>query len=75
MKQFNIWQDCGGAWRFLGTLHAPGKKAVKKGLEKLGVDFYRETHIGPWANPSSKRPVREEIIHGYPQQRTWTSVG
>ncbi len=57
MKQFNIWQECGGAWRLLGTLQAPGKKAVGRALEKLGVDedsvIYREAHLDPWANPRS----------------------
>ena len=57
MKAFNIWQECGGAWRFLGTLKAPGKKAVEKALTKLGVDeysvIYREAHLDPWANPGA----------------------
>ena len=55
MEAFNIWQECGAAWRFLGTLEAPGKKAVSKALAKFGVDedlvIDREAHLDPWANP------------------------
>ncbi len=55
MKTFNIWQQSGSAWQFLGQLEAKSVMKIERALRKLGVDedsvIVREAHLDPWANP------------------------
>ena len=57
MQTFNIWQQSGSAWQFLGQLEAKSLAKIERTLRKLGVDpetvVAREAALDPWANPRS----------------------